>query len=85
MEYFFPFPGVKDQASSMRLSLFLDAGMVYAASEAMDASALRYSTGLAFTWFTPAFPIALSLGFPLNSQPGDQLESFQFSIGIPLQ
>ena len=85
MEYFFPFPGVKDQTSSMRLSLFLDAGMVYAANEAIDSSSLRYSTGLAFTWFTPAFPIALSLGYPLNSRPEDQLEAFQFSIGLPLQ
>ena len=85
MEYFFPFPGAKDQDSSMRLSLFLDAGMVYAANEAVDVSTLRYSAGLAFTWFTPAFPLALSLGYPLNAQSGDETEPFQFSIGIPLR
>jgi outer membrane protein insertion porin family len=84
MEYFFPFPGAKDQESSMRLSLFLDAGMVYAADQPVDVSSLRYSAGLAFTWFTPAFPLALSLGYPLNAQPGDETEPFQFSIGIPL-
>jgi len=85
MEYFFPFPGSKEQESSMRLSLFLDAGMVYAANDQIDPAALRYSAGLAFTWFTPAFPIALSLGYPLNSQTGDELEPFQFSIGIPIR
>ena len=85
MEYYFPLPGAKDQDSSMRLSLFLDAGMVYAANEAVDVSALRYSAGLAFTWFTPAFPLALSLASPLNAQSGDELEAFQFSIGIPLR
>jgi len=85
MEYFFPFPGAKDQDSSMRLSLFLDAGMVYAADQPVDLSSLRYSSGLAFTWFTPAFPLALSLGYPLNAQSGDEVESFQFSIGIPLR
>ena len=85
MEYFFPFPGQKEQDSSMRLSLFLDAGMVYASSEALDVSKLRYSAGLAFTWFTPAFPLALSLAYPLNSQSGDELEAFQFSIGIPIR
>lgn len=85
MEYFFPFPGTKNQDSSMRLSLFLDAGMVYAATEAIDVSKLRYSAGLAFTWFTPAFPLALSIGYPLNSESGDQLEAFQFSIGIPIR
>jgi len=85
MEYYFPFPGSKDSESSMRLSLFLDAGMVYAANAPVDLSTLRYSTGLAFTWFTPAFPLALSLGYPLNAQSGDQTEPFQFSIGIPLR
>lgn len=84
MEYFFPFPGAKDD-SSMRLSLFLDAGMVYAADQPVDVSSLRYSTGLAFTWFTPAFPLALSLATPLNAQSGDETEAFQFSIGIPLR
>lgn len=85
LEYFFPFPGSKDQSDSMRLSLFLDGGMVYAAPEKVDLGEMRFSAGFAFTWFTPAFPIALSWGWPLNSRPGDQLESFQFSIGIPLQ
>lgn len=85
MEYFFPLPGAKDEDSSMRLSLFLDAGMVYAADQPVDASSLRYSAGLAFTWFTPAFPLALSLGYPLNAQSGDETEPFQFSIGIPLR
>ena len=85
MEYFFPMPGAKDQDSSMRLSLFLDAGMVYAADQPVDVSALRYSAGLAFTWFTPAFPLALSLGYPLNAQSGDETEPFQFSIGIPIR
>jgi outer membrane protein insertion porin family len=85
MEYFFPFPGTKDEDSSMRLSLFLDAGMVYAADQTVDISALRYSAGLAFTWFTPAFPLALSLASPLNAQSGDETEVFQFSIGIPLR
>jgi len=85
MEYFFPFPGAKDQDSSMRLSLFLDAGMVYAADQPVDVSSLRYSAGLAFTWFTPAFPLALSLASPLNAQSGDETEAFQFSIGIPLR
>jgi len=85
MEYFFPLPGAKDQDSSMRLSLFLDTGMVYAADQPVDVSSLRYSAGLAFTWFTPAFPLALSLGYPLNAQSGDETETFQFSIGIPLR
>jgi outer membrane protein insertion porin family len=84
-EYIFPVPGVVNQASSMRLSLFFDAGMVYGTNEPLDLGELRYSTGVAFNWFTPGFPIAISWGVPLNAQTGDLTESLQFSIGLPLQ
>jgi outer membrane protein insertion porin family len=84
VEYYFPFPGQKE-GSSMRLSLFLDAGMVYGATDPLDVGQLRYSTGIAFNWFTPMFPISLSYGVPLNAQPGDQVDQLQFNIGLPTQ
>ena len=84
-EYIFPVPGVVNEASSMRLSLFFDAGMVYATNEQFDLGELRYSTGVAFNWFTPGFPIAISWGVPLNARPGDLTEYLQFTIGLPLQ
>ncbi len=85
VEWFFPFPGQGKEGSSMRLSLFLDAGMVYGSTQAVDLGQLRYSTGIAFNWFTPVFPISLSWGVPLNAQPGDLVDQLQFNIGLPTQ
>lgn len=85
VEYFFPMPGSPNNGSSMRLSLFADAGMVYGANQAVDLNALRYSAGFAFNWFTPMFPISLSYAYPLNPQTGDRLERFQINIGLPMQ
>jgi outer membrane protein insertion porin family len=82
-EYFFPFPGESNEASSMRLSLFVDAGMVYGPSEPVDFGQMRYSAGIAFNWFTSVFPISLSYGVPLNAQPGDLVDRLQFNIGLP--
>lgn len=76
----FPVPGVTD-GKSMRLSLFLDAGMVYGPNEDVDLGEVRYSTGLAFNWFSPIAPLSLSFGVPLNAQEGDKIERIQFTLG----
>lgn len=84
-EYYFPVPGQPKDGSSMRLSLFLDAGMVYGSSQPVDLGQIRYSAGIAFNWFTAVFPISLSYGVPLNAQPGDLEDRLQFNIGLPTQ
>jgi outer membrane protein insertion porin family len=79
IEALFPFPGLeKDQ--STRLAGFLDAGMVgddynYIFSE------MRYSYGLAVSWYSPLGPLRLSYAIPLNEQPGDNTERVQFTVG----
>ena len=79
IEALFPFPGLeKDQ--STRLAGFVDAGMVgddynYIFSE------MRYSYGLAVSWYSPLGPLRLSYAFPLNEQPGDNTERLQFTVG----
>jgi outer membrane protein insertion porin family len=84
MEYIFPMPGASaDQENSIRLSLFVDSGMVYGAGEKLDLGELRYSSGLAFNWFAPIGPISFSYAVPLNEQTGDRLEKFQFTLGVP--
>jgi len=40
-----------------------------------------YSTGMAFTWISPVGPIKLSYAVPLNKQPEDKLQKFQFNLG----
>lgn len=84
-EYIFPLPGSPEQENSMRLSLFLDAGMVYGAAQEFDPGELRYTVGIGFNWFTAVFPISVSYGIPLNARPEDLVENFQFNIGIPLK
>ena len=79
-ELLFPFPGMGDN-KAMRLSVFADAGMVYAQDQDVDLGEWRYAAGLAFNWFSPIGPLSISYAFPLNDQPGDRTESVQFTLG----
>src|SRR3989344_1430835 len=84
-ELLFPLPGSSTDNKSMRLSLFTDGGMVYGPGEKLDLGQLRYSAGLAFNWFSPVGPLSFSYAIPLNDKPGDRIESFQFTLGVPLR
>ncbi len=84
-ELLFPMPGTSADNKSMRLSLFTDGGMVYGPGEKVDLGQLRYSAGLAFNWFSPVGPLSFSYAIPLNDKPGDETESFQFTLGVPLR
>jgi len=42
---------------------------------------LRYSVGLGIAWVSPLGPLKLSYAYPINSQPTDRLQRFQFQIG----
>jgi outer membrane protein insertion porin family len=42
---------------------------------------LRYSAGAIIAWNSPFGPLRLFYAVPLNSQPGDQLQRFQFVFG----
>jgi outer membrane protein insertion porin family len=79
-ELLFPFPGMGDN-KAMRLSVFVDAGMVYGTGTTVDLLELRYAAGLAFNWFSPIGPLSISYALPLNDQPGDRTESVQFTLG----
>jgi outer membrane protein insertion porin family len=67
------------------LALFLDAGNAFAENGGFDLGNLRYSTGIEARFFLPVFqaPLRLIWGKVLDEKPGDQLNSFQFSIGFP--
>ena len=78
-ELLFPMPGMsKDR--SVRLSAFVDAGAVFGLGMT-GADSLRYSTGVAITWVSPVGPLKISVGAPLNKQPSDKLQMFQFTLG----
>jgi outer membrane protein insertion porin family len=78
-ELLFPFPGLgKDQ--SIRLATFVDMGMVGNTFDYLSQE-MRYSAGLSFNWFSPVGPLKLVFAYPLNDQPGDETEAFQFTFG----
>lgn len=76
-ELLFPFPGAGNDRS-LRLSAFVDAG---AAFNKFDVDELRYSVGMAVTWYSPMGPIKLSLAKPLEAKDDDELQEFQFQLG----
>ena len=47
----------------------------------IEEGELRYSVGVGATWLSGFGPITFSIAKPLNSQPGDETEVFQFSLG----
>ena len=78
-ELLMPVPGIKEK--SVRLSGFVDAGAVYGSGDLPGSAGMRYSAGAALTWVSPVGPIKLSYAVPLNKQPEDKLQRFQFNLG----
>jgi outer membrane protein insertion porin family len=79
-ELLFPVPGMDDN-KAMRLSAFVDGGMVYGPDEIARVRDMRFATGVAFNWLSPVGPISLSYAIPLNDRPGDRIEPVQFTLG----
>lgn len=90
MELFFPLPGIKDN-QSLRMSAFIDAGAAYGPDGSPNNGQSTYSdfsfneigvsAGVAVLWVSPLGPLKFSLAQPLVSNPGDQEEIFQFTLG----
>lgn len=79
-ELLFPLPNKEDD-KSLRLSVFVDAGTVWAKEEKVRLSDVRVATGVAFTWVSPLGPMKLSYGLPLRKQADDKVKRFQFTLG----
>lgn len=77
-----PYPFSRE---TVRTTLFADAGNVFARNTPPQftgtaSGPLRYSAGISVEWRSPFGPLAFNLASPLNRQPGDSLEPFQFSV-----
>jgi len=83
-ELIVPIPFIKDQRS-MRMMLFVDGGNVFDTNRGNNPNFkdLRFSAGVGFQWITPIGPIGLSMAKAFHSQPGDQKQFFQFTLGQP--
>ncbi len=82
LELMFPNPFSED-SDSVRFGLFVDGGWVYAERDRIDLGELRYAAGLAATWLAPIGAMRFSLATPLNDEPGDKTQAFQFTLGTP--
>jgi len=79
-EFLMPIPGI-GLDKSFRFGGFVDAGYVWATSQKMRLSDLRYSVGVSVAWSSPFGPLKFSIAQPLNKQSGDDIERFQFQMG----
>jgi outer membrane protein insertion porin family len=75
---------------SVRASIFLDAGQIKGiplATSSLSTSlepgyqSFRYSAGVGLAWNSPIGPLKFSYGYPLNDQPLDKIQHFQFQVG----
>lgn len=79
-ELIFP-PPFSEQNSTVRMSVFWDIGSVFDEINKYESSELRQSAGVSLIWLSPIGPLSFSLARPLNDDPGDRTEPFQFTLG----
>jgi outer membrane protein insertion porin family len=68
---------------------FIDAGNVFsdacgstqANCSNLDLGSLSSSTGIGLQWLSPVGPLSMYISKPIQEQPFDKTESFQFSLG----
>ena len=81
IEVLFPMPGMVNDRS-IRLSGFIDAGTVYGPNGLLkNSEGMRYSTGFSVSWVSPIGPLKVSIAKPINKEPGDRMQPFQFMFG----
>jgi outer membrane protein insertion porin family len=79
-EVLFPIEAL-GSSETFRLGLYFDAGNVFADVEDFETAELRQSVGVSAKWFSFIGPIEFSYAWPINDQPGDDTQEFQFALG----
>ena len=80
VELILPLPFIRD-SKAFRITTFVDVGNVFGPGQDFEFSELRTSVGLSGIWISPFGPLVVSYGWPLNEQPGDDIQNFQFTLG----
>ena len=80
LELILPLPFIRD-SKAFRITTYLDAGNVFGPGQKFEFSELRASAGVSGIWVSPFGPLTISLGWPFNDQPGDDIQNFQFTLG----
>ncbi len=80
-ELILPIPFLDDFKKSVRVTTFMDVGNVFGPGEDIEFDQLRYTTGVGAIWISPFGAVRMSLAVPLNEEPNDQIQNFQFTFG----
>ena len=80
IEYQFPFPG-SGADKSLRMSTFLDSGYVWGETQPVHLADMRAAVGIGVSWISPIRPLKFSIAKPIRTRPGDQTQTFQFTVG----
>jgi len=67
--------------SNMRVSAFVDGGLIGENQSDFDLAEFRASTGLALYWLTPIGPLGFHYAIPIIKKGGDLTSSFAFALG----
>lgn len=78
LEFIFPPLGGEGSARAL---LFYDIGNVFPKIGDFDKDTLRSSIGVSMNWLAPIGAMTFSYAEPVNKEPGDRIERFQFSVG----
>ncbi len=79
-EILFPIEALSS-SETFRLGVYFDAGNVFEDVDAFESDELRESVGISAKWFSFIGPIEFSYAWPLNDEPEDDTQEFQFSLG----
>ncbi len=88
VELFAPAPIGGKFKDTLRVGAFFDFGNVWwtesdplVTPTGFDLGDLRYSTGVSVAWLSPLGALSFSVAYPLNEEPDDETQVFQFSFG----
>lgn len=79
-EILFPIEAL-GSSETFRVGIYFDIGSVFADLDEYEFDELRQSVGVSAKWFSILGPIEFSYAFPLNDEPGDETQNFQFALG----
>ena len=80
VELILPLPFIRD-SKAFRITTFVDAGNVFGPGQDIEFQEFRASAGVSAIWLSPFGPLTISLGWPFNDQPDDDIQNFQFTLG----
>ena len=73
------FVGIDNE--NMRVSAFIDGGLIGEEQSDFDLTELRVSSGIALNWLTPIGPIGVHYALPVIKKENDLTSSFSFALG----